>query len=1007
MISETKARELAQLEPPESITRIVAFLGSLVGLDSAQALIPKDGFSIGSASLGAAAFAEHRAESFTLGSMNGIRDIFKSLFEAYQITTDEIRLFTTWIVKWNQKRMEMEVIRVEAVPAPDHVPKHLHSDYSVLPLAFGGPAPTDKPVRHTSVANTDIVDRRENPVKDEKKKAVRRSVAEEGVTQTDPVTNQRVGTVESLPRSIDYSLLVQKTNRGLIGGNLLVASHVAGLVAGSPTQAALPQSSPLLTSQTLLGQPVIDVTTAPIRPLVLTKGSFPFEQPSVAPRRPTAKEQRSETDSTRYFKQSEQGSSNAGPVQPGQTVPMPVVESGSSPNRIPDVPGSDASQPLSAADVRRATQLPRDSAREQGTEWVERRRRGTVWPPDAQVGGGFRSFDNPAMTPMPSGGVHPLAWIEKWQSLAGVAAMMPGLSGVKETSPELAALATAQESQQPVSFEPKPLFVGAQSEEPPSKRSFLITRANEPIKARPEIGMMTLVAPQLLVADAKTEQSGSGVAFDWKALIQASGSVDEAGLAAIAKVLPRGAKALYPALPETALPPGAVNLRLSPGLARTVLTQGYGPRHAALAEESSRMASGTAPAPSPDQQLKAEIVPMARPVGSKSLFGEEHALDTKVLKSAGSAQASRGGALDFLGVPVRLAPSLSGRSELSDEVAIRNVGDASGPQSAVRPELFSQIQQKLLKGAPTVAAEPDKAAWRKAAPSFGIKESSPHSLLTPNLRVPSEDGQGPAPSRTSPITSQRRLSVPGRASEQPTAIGSAPNFSVPFTTRTPLLSSPSGATSRSIPASVFSRGSEGLSTSSTDTPDLAPRIGARSSTVGSVPGPRVGLADHLVRRNGPGIGHRVAGVSPLVVQGRPEHPVTPNDERSDDPDFLSITRDLALSRPSLHAPSPRIEVKQVSLSDTAHGVARPGMTFAPQARSSSTTQATKTAIQMSKGGPKASAHEGAREQSSDGMTQRSSERQSGLETFEMNLLADEVYSHLRRRLEFEAARSGR
>jgi hypothetical protein len=179
----------------------------------------------------------------------------------------------------------------------------------------------------------------------------------------------------------------------------------------------------------------------------------------------------------------------------------------------------------------------------------------------------------------------------------------------------------------------------------------------------PRLGEVTVVAPPMLVASEQSERRGSAVAFDWPVLARGAGELDAAGLKRLQQVLPPGAQAIYPALPKGALPANAVNLRLAPSLLRPLLSQAYGSEAAGIAGSAAAMASGAATTMPANLPSLGRIVPAARPVGAGAgVLGQDSKGPAGALLDAGAGQARRSPMLDFLGVPIRLAPSLGGRA---------------------------------------------------------------------------------------------------------------------------------------------------------------------------------------------------------------------------------------------------------------------------------------------------------------------------------------------------------
>lgn len=255
-----------------------------------------------------------------------------------------------------------------------------------------------------------------------------------------------------------------------------------------------------------------------------------------------------------------------------------------------------------------------------------------------------------------------------------------------------------------------------------------------PIPANPLMGQITLVSGPMHVASRESEQAGSAVSFDVKTLAKGAGTVDAAGLAMLRASLPPGAQAIYPALPQGSLGHQAVNLKLAPSLLGEILTQGYGPKAASeLAGPVSRLAPQMTAAHGVPS-MEGKLVPTAaRPTDAMAgVLG--HAEGAGALEQAGGAGAQRGGALDFLGMPVRLAPSLAGNPQIRQEAEAQKVLPG-GAAAILRPNQFGSVRSKLFSGFGAVEAEPDKGAWRKAAPSFGMPNAEPETILSSTARL--------------------------------------------------------------------------------------------------------------------------------------------------------------------------------------------------------------------------------------------------------------------------------
>ena len=291
-----------------------------------------------------------------------------------------------------------------------------------------------------------------------------------------------------------------------------------------------------------------------------------------------------------------------------------------------------------------------------------------------------------------------------------------------------------------------------------------------PFAVTPEMGQMTLLAPPLQIASAQSERAGTAASVDWTTLAGGIGPLDEGGMARLKGALPAEASVLYPALPPGSLGKGAVNLPLSAPLVQSLLRKGYGQVGADVAARAADMGAGVSGGKPPAAPLQASLVPTAkRPAGSApGLLGhvDEAKSGAGALAEAGRGQAARGGALDFLGLPVRLAPSLGGGSGLARETAARNAGlGPVRPQQTLRPERFAPLRNRVFPAFHSMTVEPDKAAWRKAAPALGLRDTSATTLLSPDARVPMQTptaphpASRPQPSASSPSAAPRPLGL--------------------------------------------------------------------------------------------------------------------------------------------------------------------------------------------------------------------------------------------------------
>lgn len=268
-----------------------------------------------------------------------------------------------------------------------------------------------------------------------------------------------------------------------------------------------------------------------------------------------------------------------------------------------------------------------------------------------------------------------------------------------------------------------------------------------PMRFDPRMGQITLVAPPVTVASKETAEAGSAVQFDLKSLAAGAGNLDASSLGNLTSALP-GVQAIYPALPAGQLGPSAINLQLDTALLGSLLSKGYGGISTASASKIATAIPKASPTRSSSiLSLGGAIVPKGHPSSAATGILPASSNDpVGALGLAGQTQAKRGGPLDFLGVPVKLAPSLTGKTELADQIQARTPAVAKDG-GTVKPSQFSALRSKVFPGFSSIVAEPNQSAWRKAAPSYGLRDSHPTSLLAPDARIKPLAPSEPRPQR--------------------------------------------------------------------------------------------------------------------------------------------------------------------------------------------------------------------------------------------------------------------
>ncbi|NLH99228.1 MAG: hypothetical protein GX446_07020 [Chthonomonadales bacterium] len=840
-ISEEKLKELAAIEPPKFLERIADFLADLTLRSSSVAVLERAQpvEPIGQAGLSALSLGQRLSER--AASVGGHRSIewLYSLMRPYQIGPYELRQFSMWLVRWHDKLAETEVIRRPADSAEQ--PPARRST-----LAEDGSAPVDlrrtsprtlRAVAGVSAAGSEIVQVVEPSAGGVRRvRVVRRQAAEprlEQIPEETPVSSPGKESAATTARREPDVLsrawrsghrteqpplaaaqepgvelappgARQALTRSLWISNLAMAGAAAGFMMGRSSQTGALVSR--IAAPAILGVAGPATTGVMYAPSL----AFPLSHPPVS----TA---------------SWLGAA-APPPTPTEFVPMPGAPIASPMSII--TPGQTSGQQGVAMPVVQA--VAQQPVLRPGVEAVTSHR-GAMRDAFASTrsGGGADQSGTPTGTPQPhpstassrppspipglvaaglagfllgrltrqgssrgavsddlyvqpvasAGGVQRARVYSRWQPDGVLATMIPPGPGT-----ELARWLPIP-SGLPGSRDILPALAGS----PAYGRVRPVPSAAAGLSARnvhdPRLGEVTIVAPPLLVASEQSERRGAAVAFDWPSLARGAGELDAAGLKRLQSVLPQGAQAIYPALPKSALPAGAVNLRLAPSLLKPLLTEAYGSQAAGIAGSAAATASGAAFSMPSNMPTLARIVPARRPAGEASgVIAPDSSAPAGALQEAGAGQARRTAMLDFLGVPVRLAPSLGGRPELRDELAVRGVGDQQTTARAIRPHVFNPLRQQLFPGVQTVHAEPDRPAWRRAAPTFGLRDSEPTTVLAPDSRVRKVGADAPLPQvgADRPSGSVHPLSVPAAV------VGSGTEGPSPLRRFEPLLQGPLG-----------------------------------------------------------------------------------------------------------------------------------------------------------------------------------------------------------------------
>ncbi len=537
----------------------------------------------------------------------------------------------------------------------------------------------------------------------------------------------------------------------------------------------------------------------------------------------------------------------------------------------------------------------------------------------------------------------------------------------------------------------------------------------QPVESDALYGQVTLIAPPITVAPDRPE-SRAGVSFDWRDVATGVGPVDESSFMTLATSMPPGSKALYPAMDPRSLTRGAVNLRLAPSMIQTLVGMGFGESRRVDAFGSARKVDDYYGGSPPVRRMPSQIVPV-----------ESSRRPASPTSGQPSGPARRMRFLDYLGFPIYLSPTLSVQPDL-DQQTYANVTTTFLPRAPLMSALsFAGLRQRLFSGFTGLEAKPDPLAWRTAQPS--VVRSIPAPKSPGQTSTPSFSGRSlPQQMPTQPQTPLRpqATSLPGAVPSRPATRAYDPRVAA----TTPSPTAVSAPTLGSPPAG-------GLPPSQTPVSGPPTRSSAAGSTLASlppIPSP-VGLAGiptGVPQAPVPPIAR--LSVNPILTPAaKPTAPGTPRAKLSaaapkpttsprlvaaSGPAAAPATAIPALpypvpgstshgqpaSLPDRHLPTMQT-VRPPDLSPTHSSSTRsPQMVVGPRPavrpESPAEALAVQTAAPESAATPSApSGHERA--------PHAGERKEAGMPGSEINLLANEVWSLLKRRLAFEAQRTGR
>lgn len=544
-------------------------------------------------------------------------------------------------------------------------------------------------------------------------------------------------------------------------------------------------------------------------------------------------------------------------------------------------------------------------------------------------------------------------------------------------------------------------------------------------------GQITLVAPPLQVSPEIGQGASMGLTFDWQDMAKGAGQVDYAGLATLAKALPEGSRVLYPAIHPRQLRGGAVNLRLEPTFAEGLAARGYGGPSKIDGRKSARLAVDWIGGTPPVGLLPATISPLNRPRRRQAGIAPDN-LSQGNAPSPAEDPKRRMRFIDYLGLPIYLSPQLNTSPDLDQEMKARITTEFMPRAPLISPYTFSRLRSQMLGGFYGVEAKPELGVWRRAAPDYDRFGSSIAGLLSSRLR-----GGGMGDGIVSPSASIPRSAAPPTNGSLGAKFGpiTTPKLSgAAMATRAPLRPSP--FTPPSMPAPSFGSPAQGeapkmvrpqtisgpapVSSFRPSIPAMSPSStapagqSATAPTAASAPGssirvsPQITVAPEKPTSPVRSIPAKQSMASPEPApQSTPTEMPKPSRTGSAMMPQSQMPRPVSTPKASATKPSavlpPQVPNREATIPGGS-SLKPPQMLIAPPKPVSGPKMDEPLAVQTSLSGSGGGA-------TSESANNRSAEvaekKESALPGSEINLLANEVWILLKRKLAFEAQRAGR
>jgi hypothetical protein len=536
--------------------------------------------------------------------------------------------------------------------------------------------------------------------------------------------------------------------------------------------------------------------------------------------------------------------------------------------------------------------------------------------------------------------------------------------------------------------------------------------------ADPLYGQVTLIAPPFTVSPDREQGAAVGLKFDWRDIAKGAGQVDYAGMRTIAKTLPEGARVLYPAIDPRKLRGGAVNLKLEPKFAVDLAEAGYGNQVRVDGRKSARLAADWYGGTPPVRLLPAAVTQLPRIARKASGVNDRIPAEPN----------RRMRILGFHGIPVFFSPRLNTAPDLEQETRASGSAGFAPRSPIISPMQFSGLRSSLLGGFYGVDARPAAGLVRGVQPGFDAASLALSGLLSRGMPAGLGAGVARAAAPVGRFASQLpvagaiggavgRFGAPGLAAASmaiPRSVRAGSTMTSSMPGSPPIGSAPAGEVPRFIRHEASATGSRApapfrptipsmpqAATAARGQSDTAPQAAGPTTRISpqfnvsaerqpsqprTMPAKQSMPSEPPAQRSAPMEGAKPAR-APMIPQATSPRPTTPQSAQRVRPDVSRTNQPKGPETP-----------------ERGPGLRPPSMLVAPaKAVPALKADHEPLAIQTSTSGQSGAAGESAATRSAE----VAEKKESGLPGSEINLLANEVWVLLKRKLSFEAQRMGK